>query len=107
MLLHIIIFRLSNPCLLQLYVLGFNNGLIIQFGKNNLNNGTYLDVTLPTSFSNRDYHVVAIDEIVSTITSLTNVYNIVYNYTPSTLSKIRIVTQRNGLSIFNWICIGY
>lgn len=33
MLSHIIIFRLSNPCLLQLFVLAFNNSVSICWGR--------------------------------------------------------------------------
>ena len=90
----------------------FSNGLIIQWGVENWNNGSYyLDVDLPISYPNNMYSVFVIDEVWNETNFGDSRFSIVRysgnTGTGSNAHSFRVACKDRDIGAFNWFAIGY
>ena len=84
-----------------------NNRIILQWGVGSILETTYVNINLPTSFTNTNYKVIITDFNTSWTTSFGDivVYSTADRYT--TTSRFRVVSNSNGAGGFYWFAIGY
>ena len=82
-------------------------GLIIQWGFVTIpDNRTYVDFTLPVTFTSGALAVVANDVLLATSTTLDTTTPLTWNVGASTNAQIRLITTKTNLSLINTVIIG-
>ena len=85
----------------------FNNRIILQWGRGSIMETEYVNINLPTSFTNTNYKVMVADYNSSWTISFGSVvvYSTAETYT--TTSRFRVVSNSNAAGGFYWFAIGY
>lgn len=69
-------------------------------------NRTYVDFTLPVTFTSGALAVVANDVLLATSTTLDTTTPLTWNVGASTNAQIRLITTKTNLSLINTVIIG-
>ena len=85
----------------------FNNRIILQWGRGSIMETKYVNINLPTSFTNTNYKVIITDFNSSWTTSFGDI--VVYSTaeTNTSTSRFRVVSNSNVAGGFYWFTIGY
>lgn len=81
----------------------FNNGIILCFGRNQFNANTWTYITLPISFSNVVYIVLAATHNHCDGSN----WGLMQSCQPHSQSQCKIASAQDNNAKGNWFCIGY